>query len=173
MEEQDTKTLLEIMGKREITHENICKAGTFLIQLSRKGLFTDWVKIWIEHQDAAKGSEKLFYFYLVNEVLQRHAEDNMNLLKAFADIIKQELYKCMLQINDLHVRNEINNLVNIWREQGLFSPSFLDELDAEILKGMQENPAVANTEFGVSKKVKLFAVYFRNYQECKSRIDET
>jgi hypothetical protein len=172
MDEADLKKLNAMLSKINIARDHIIATCKHAFELSNKGFAKDVVEVWTNHEAAAKGNDKIFYYFIAHEVLVNHNADGMKLLKAFPNAFNKGFYKSLWDIKEQSAREEIVKCIHEWKKTNLYSETYTNYLFGRIEKANKEVPPIVKPiEVGISNKVKIFAIYFRNYKECKVRLE--
>ena len=173
MDKEEVDQLHQMFEKLDITQENIMKTSSFMLSQSKKGYAKQCVEIWKKHEELAKDNAKLCFYFVLHDCIRRFNEDDMNLLKAFPEVLNEMLFNSISACDSHHTRMEIATLIGVWKRDQLYSPSYIEFLEAEINRANKQNPVKPKpSEYGVNIKVKFFSVYFRNYQESKVKIEK-
>lgn len=172
MELADIEQLESLLTKVDSTPETICSTGQFMIEQSVKGYGKECVQIWKKHEEKTQDVIKKWLFYVAHECIQNHQKDQAVLLMAFGDLFGVSIANTIAHCPHGYVRDDIQKLINVWGQQQYYGPDFIQCLNDQINKAKADYPIKESIGSGISIKVKLFAVYYRNFQQCKTKADE-
>lgn len=167
-EVQELKKMLETI---ETTPESINKIVSFMQEKSQKGCAKHVVEVWKEQEAKVKDNAKLPFYYVLHECVARFQEDDMKLLMAFPDVLNERFFNSLTECSDKYARGEIIRLIQLWNQHQFYSPKyikFLQDVFEDVEKKHPVKPKI--NEFGVAMKVKFFAIYYRNYNQCKESV---
>lgn len=83
-------------------------------------------KIWIRELIKAKGSKKLTFMYLANDVIQNSKKKGPEYGKEFSVHMKKAFEH--MSKSDEKTKNSLDRLLNIWNERGIYDNVLISEL---------------------------------------------
>ncbi len=118
---------IEKLSKLNDTPESIALLSHYMIHHRKHAVYL--VSLWASHTKTVPAAQKLFMFYLCNDVVQNSRRKGDEYIKAFGDVLK-ESFIAAWNACPPDIQKKLTRLLDIWKERQVYAPQFIEKCKA-------------------------------------------